>query len=204
MTSNEDPFDSLLSLEDDFYKDGYDLGVSDGQKAGLVEGRFFGFEKGFEKYAAMGRLHGKATVWAGRLPKSGSTTVDSVTQGPKGADPDQSNDNGKDTHDHGGETSHVTPLSGNPRLEAHIRTLYALTEPSSLSTENTEEAVSEFDDRLKRAEGKVKVIEKLIGEPSLTTDDMLGKTQSAASNDAKSKAKGDDSIEDISNLSVRR
>jgi len=33
-----------------------------------------------------------------------------------------------------------------------------------LSTENTEEAVSEFDDRLKRAEGKAKIIERLVGE----------------------------------------
>ena len=67
--ADSDPFDDLLSLEDKFYKEGYDLGVSDGERAGRVEGRLFGLEKGFEKYAAMGRLHGRAIIWAGRLPE---------------------------------------------------------------------------------------------------------------------------------------
>jgi hypothetical protein len=50
------------------------------------------------------------------------------------------------------------------RLERHLKVLHVLSESESLSTENTEEAVSEFDDRLKRAEGKAKIIERLVGE----------------------------------------
>jgi hypothetical protein len=55
-------------------------------------------------------------------------------------------------------------LSKSQRLERHLKVLHALSESESLSTENTEEAVSDFDDRLKRAEGKAKIIERLVGE----------------------------------------
>ena len=68
FTTEADPFDSLLSLEDKFYKEGYDLGVSDGTHAGLIEGRLFGLERGFEKYVSMGNLYGRAVIWTGRLP----------------------------------------------------------------------------------------------------------------------------------------
>ncbi|KAG7289765.1 hypothetical protein NEMBOFW57_006141 [Staphylotrichum longicolle] len=58
-------------------------------------------------------------------------------------------------------------LQGRPyggRLGKHIRTLYALVETESLSTENTDEAVDDFDDRLRRAQGRAKVIERMGGE----------------------------------------
>lgn len=65
----DDLFDSILHLEDDFYREGYALGEADGAPAGRLEGRAFGLEKGFEKYAEMGRLHGKAVIWASRLQR---------------------------------------------------------------------------------------------------------------------------------------
>jgi hypothetical protein len=49
--SNSDPFDSVLNLEDDLYTSAYALGAADGSRAGRVEGRIFGLEKGFEKFA---------------------------------------------------------------------------------------------------------------------------------------------------------
>merc|ERR1711964_315666 len=52
----------------------------------------------------------------------------------------------------------------NQRLAKHLKVLHALAESESLSTENTEEAVSDFDDRLKRAQGKAKIIERIVGE----------------------------------------
>ena len=163
-----DPFDDLLSLEDKFYKEGYDLGVSDGERAGRVEGRLFGLEKGFEKYAAMGRLHGRAIIWAGRLPE----VKDQADVGSTGGEEKivttsietLSAQGGQDEPASKGASCKVHNLPNNPRLEGHIRTLYALTEPGSLSTENSEDSVSDFDDRLKRAEGKMKIIEKLTGE----------------------------------------
>jgi hypothetical protein len=50
------------------------------------------------------------------------------------------------------------------RLRKHISTLYALAETESLSTENNDDAVSDFDDRLRRAQGRAKVIERMVGE----------------------------------------
>jgi len=55
-------------------------------------------------------------------------------------------------------------------LDKHVRTLYALSELESLSTQNIEDAVSEFDDRFKRAVAKVKVIESIVDEGHIDGD----------------------------------
>lgn len=220
MSNQEaDLFDSLLNLEETFYQEGYADGVADGERAGLVEGRIFGLEKGFEKYVRMGRLHGKAVVWAGRLPprpenetrpsdddRIHSTKIPGTTEIQEGdgetSPPLASSEEGQ-LPPAAIKASALKPLpflSDNPRLEKHIRTLYALVEPSSLSTTNSEEAVADFDDRLKRAEGKVKIIEKLIGElgdgETMRDGEQGGKISQ--------KSSGDGSIEDISSLRVRR
>ena len=205
--ADSDPFDDLLSLEDKFYKEGYDLGVSDGNRAGLVEGRLFGLEKGFEKYAAMGRLHGRAIIWAGRLPeiksqghveikgeerKNIATSIETMSTQVERDDPASERASRK-----------LHSLPANPRLESHIRTLYALTEPESLSTENNEDAVSDFDDRLKRAEGKIKIIERLTGE--LVSGQMSESSldEQGALQNVRTNKKGDGGIEDISSLHAR-
>ena len=166
---DDDLFDSLLGLEDQYYQEGYGLGIKDGTLAGLTEGRLFGLERGFEKYAAMGLLHGRSLVWAGRLPQPRAKANDDILS--------QASTiglvSGDQQHDvlpvHGGGTLPAlgTLNTGNARVEKHIRTLYALTETSSLSTVNDEASVSDFDDRLRRAQGKTKVIENSIGEASL-------------------------------------
>lgn len=135
--SQQDPFDALLSLEDQYYAEGHALGIADGSRAGRIEGRVFGLEKGFEKFLAMGHLHARAAVWASRLPSSREQNPSS---------------------------SSLPALSDNPRLAKHVSTLHALSEPASMSTQNDEDAVSEFDDRLKRAQAKAKVVEKMVGE----------------------------------------
>lgn len=206
--ADSDPFDDLLSLEDKFYKEGYDLGVSDGERAGRVEGRLFGLEKGFEKYAAMGKLHGRAMIWAGRLPeiksqidveshggekKNATTSIETLSAQSEQDDPASE-----------GASYKLHSLPTNPRLEAHIRTLYALTEPDSLSTENNEDSVSDFDDRLKRAEGKIKIIERSTGEMvpgEIPRESSLG--EQGALQNAKTNRKGDGGIEDISSLHAR-
>ncbi|KAH0372313.1 DUF1715-domain-containing protein, partial [Aureobasidium melanogenum] len=146
-----DDFDSLFNLEEEYYAEGYNLGVADGSRAGRIEGRLFGLEKGFEKFAAMGNLAGRNAVWEARISDQDSATEQSEFKLPK--------------------------LSGGARLQKHLQTLFALTEAESLSTENNEDSVSDFDDRLKRAEGKVKVIEKLVSEGPL----VLEASQPAAS-----------------------
>ena len=208
-TVEDDPFDSLLTLEDTFYKEGYDLGVSDGTRAGLIEGRLFGLEKGFEKYASMGKLYGRAVIWTGRLPISRDMSVpereDASAVNTKGIESPSVQETSRgdvqpQVAELPGRTS-VPGLAANKRLEKQIRTLYALTEPESLSTDNDENSVSEFDDRFTRAEGKVKVIEKVTGETTL--QDILGKSSSNASGlEAKHGTfkRGDGGIEDISSL----
>ncbi|KAF2405237.1 DUF1715-domain-containing protein [Trichodelitschia bisporula] len=134
----DDLFDDILNLEDRYYEEGYQEGVQDGSRAGRIEGRVFGLEKAFEKFVAVGALHGQACVWAVQ-----SSRVVSDSTAPA--------------------SSQLEALPSNPRLERHITALYALSEPESLSTQNTEEAVSDFDDRYKRAISKAKVIENIIG-----------------------------------------
>jgi len=145
-------FDDILGLEEKFYDDGYQQGMSDGVKAGRIEGRTFGLEKGFEKYIESGRLYGKSIVWANRSPQALESSVlqkESDAKSPDGSsNPDQK----------------LPQLSDHLRLAKHIKVLHALAESESLSTENSEEAVSDFDDRLKRAQAKVKIIERMTGE----------------------------------------
>ncbi|KAL9129200.1 MAG: hypothetical protein Q9175_007359 [Cornicularia normoerica] len=211
-TTEDDPFDSLLSLEDKFYKDGYDLGVADGKRAGLIEGRLFGLERGFEKYASMGKSYGRAVVWTRRLPISQDTPV-SDRQDASAEDTERNFKSRSVLESNGGVQPEVgnlprrmmiPGLPANTRLKKHIRTLYALSEPESLPANNDENSVSEFDDRFNRAEGKVKIIEKLTGETGL--QEILGHSPSNPSGleprDGKVK-RGDGGIEDISSLHAR-
>ncbi|KAA6410403.1 MAG: hypothetical protein FRX48_05824 [Lasallia pustulata] len=214
----DDPFDDLLGLEDKFYDEGYKLGVADGTQAGHVEGRLFGLEKGFERYRSMGKLHGRATVWASRLSHpqeleeqeaSSTTRVWEKGSNDYSPVPDPSDDAqlGGDRGDRGfpgperAGDSLLPVLPANPRIEKHIQTLYALVEPESLSTLNNEEAVSDFDDRLKRAQGKVKIIEKYIHEGSFDTTNRGSTVKHIA--EPTSSTDGNGSIEDITSLHAR-
>ncbi|KAF5005184.1 hypothetical protein FDECE_8357 [Fusarium decemcellulare] len=133
-----DPFEDVLNLEERFYSEGYQQGIKDGVQAGRIEGRSFGMQKGFEKFLESGRLASKAVVWANRMPP-------------------------KDEASASGESCTLPSLSRNSRLEKNINTLYALVEPDTLSTENSDEAVQDFDDRIKRAQGKAKIVERMTG-----------------------------------------
>jgi hypothetical protein len=140
-------FDEVLGLEEKFYHDGYRQGMADGVKAGRIEGRTFGLEKGFEKYVESGRLYGKSLVWANRIPQ---LPFQLKLESPHLEPPPSA--------------QKLPPLPDNQRLVKHLKVFHALAESESLSTENSEEAVSDFDDRFKRAQAKEKVIERLVGE----------------------------------------
>lgn len=170
----DDPFEHVFNLEDRFYQNGYKQGMEDGVKAGRIEGRSLGLEKGFAKFLESGRLHGKAIVWANRLPgvqanlPSGSQPIDShQPESSSEARRPGAEERGRHQDEQIGQDYQqggLPPFPPNQRLEKNITTLYALVEPDSLSTDNSDEAVDDFDDRLKRAEGKAKVIEKMVGE----------------------------------------
>ena len=158
-------FDEVLVLEESFYGDGYKQGFADGVSAGQVEGRTFGLEKGFEKYVESSRLHGKSLVWANRL--SSLQAAGRVSSENTGTSPDQVTPVAPPAQ----KTSVMPSLTDNARLAKHVKVLYALAESESLSTENTEDAVSDFDDRLRRAQAKAKIIERMVGEQKGTGDD---------------------------------
>ena len=208
MTSNtqDDPFNSLLTLEDKFYKEGYDLGVSEGSRAGLIEGRFFGLERGFEKYAFMGKLYGRAVIWTGRLQITQDNLV-SDGQDDIGADtertPERKGGSVKPEVQQSPGRTMAPRLPANMRLEKHVQTLYALTEPESLSSANDENSVSDFDDRFNRAKGKIKVIEKLTDETAPQESLVPSPSSSYGPKPKDVKAtRRDGAIEDISGLHV--
>ncbi|CAI4215722.1 unnamed protein product [Parascedosporium putredinis] len=128
---SEDLFDDALTIEDDLYKRGYNQGYEDGERAGKIEGRSFGLAKGFEKFAESGRLYGRAVVWANRLP-SAAATAGIGSEGKQQA------------------PSKMPPLPDNARLTKNIESVHALMEPATLPTENSDDAVQDFDDRFKR------------------------------------------------------
>jgi hypothetical protein len=167
MQSNT--FDEILGLEEQFYHDGLQQGLADGIKAGQIEGRTFGLEKGFEKYIESGKLYGKSLVWSNRIPASQASLA--------AKDRQQRASNTASKPDEEKRINNVLPsLPQNQRLSKHLKVLHALSESESLSTENTEEAVSDFDDRLKRAEGKAKIIERMVGECREEVDGGVGLT----------------------------
>ncbi|KAL8842792.1 MAG: hypothetical protein Q9176_002428 [Flavoplaca citrina] len=166
-----DPLDELLDLENTFYKEGYDLGIQDGNRTGRIDGRLFGLTSAFEKYSTMGTLHGRSVIWSARLsaPPLRSEQEDSANDRGALATDGHSIGSPKSHNEAGPASTSSSSLPREPhnsRLQKHIRTVYALTEPASISTDNTEEAVSDFNDRLKRAEGKAKIIEKSFDEES--------------------------------------
>jgi len=181
-----DPFESLFGLEQRYYSEGYELGQADGSRAGRIEGRIFGYEKGFEKFAAMGILHGRAIIWASRI----RPTHHSRAEHDGGVRLDL-HSNATANQGESSTQSHTLPtLPENSRLEKHVQVLYALAEPASLSTQNSEDAVSDFDDRFKRAQAKAKVIEKIIGEPSIETPTTDSGSNAHAVQDRNVKLKG--------------
>lgn len=176
-----DPFEDILNLEEEFYSTGYDQGLSDGITAGRIEGRTFGLEKGFEKYLEMGRLHGKSIVWVNRIPSLQKPKIPTISK--KSEVKQENQETGEPSHD-----SKLPELSKNERLAKHVKVFYALAEAESLSTENSEEAVGDFDDRFQRAVAKAKIIEKMVGESG-------GKVGG--------KSSGDGAIEDVSVMKAR-
>lgn len=142
----DDLFDGALSLEENLYTEGYERGVADGARAGKLEGRSVGMGKGFEKFVESGRLYGRSVVWANRLPSTAPSKGSEQEAGREGAAAEE-----------------LPPLPQNSRLAKNVETIHALTEPGTLSTENSDEAVQDFDDRLRRAQGKVRVVERVIG-----------------------------------------
>ena len=149
--NQEDPFESLLSLESQYHHEGRTLGLAEGEASGRIEGRVFGLEKSFEKFIELGALGGRGAVWSARLPESSASSF-SASAGQIEVGKEDSSRLG------------VLPGSGSERLVRHIRRLVELTDAEDVSRENSEEGVQDFDDRLREAKAKGVLIERLVGE----------------------------------------
>ncbi|KAI1462526.1 DUF1715-domain-containing protein [Annulohypoxylon moriforme] len=177
MSSEDDPFDfdEVLNLEEKYYKEGYDEGYKDGAEAGRTEGRSVGMKKGFEKFVEAGRLQGRAIVWANRIPNLrkqsalNKNSQDSQQQTPL-QEPSSSSQGEKKPEDEAGTGAESEPpqrlpdLNSNARLEKNVTMLYGLVEPGTFSTKNDDESVNDFDSRMKGAQGRLKMIERAVGE----------------------------------------
>lgn len=152
-----DPFDDVLNLEDQYYDQGYKQGYDDGFQAGKVEGRSVGLKTGYEKFFEAGRLQSKAVVWANRIPNLQKTSDESMHE-------QAESENGGQKKETSEVKSRLPTLNANQRLEKNVTSLYALVEPGTLSTDNDDEAVGDFDDRFKRAQGKLKIVERIVNE----------------------------------------
>ncbi|KAK6432579.1 hypothetical protein LTR95_011248 [Oleoguttula sp. CCFEE 5521] len=149
---DDDPFAPLLSLESSFYDEGYALGHAEGSTSGRIEGRLFGLSRGFEKFEEMGRLQGQACVWSARLEDVKSS----------------------DANDACGSGGVLMPIKAAERVRKQVRRLGELTDPEAVSTENSEEGVADFDERLKEARAKGVVISRMLGESATATDQSRG------------------------------
>lgn len=149
-------FDELLGLEDSFYKEGYETGLADGAYAGHVEGKLFGIEKGYEKALELGKLHGRAIVWQIRLQHNESKSNLSTH-----LDPNQSS--------FVSEHLYESTLAKNSRVSKHIDGLLTATSQTNLAMDNSDTAVTEFDEKILRAQAKAKVVAAIAGE-SLQSD----------------------------------
>ena len=191
--------ESLLDLEEEFYKEGYDLGAVDGAQAGYTEGSVFAVEKGFEKFVEIGRLYGKALVWTQRLADSkaskplGTNSDDILTDTISRKDLDASLDPSV--------CAEMATLPPSARLAKNLDILLELVDSASLAMANTEEAVTDVDERLKGAVIKAKLIQRALGEREDTADIHPGAKDTPAG--AATSGDGTGSIEDISSLSIR-
>lgn len=191
--------ESLLDLEEEFYQEGYNLGVSDGAKAGYTEGSVFAVEKGFEKFLELGRLYGKALVWAQRLAdsKPSGNFNNGLSRSESSEKPQEYRPQEEQLTLKPSVCTEMSSFPPSSRLAKNIDTLLELVDPASLPMQNTEEAVTDVDERLKGAIVKAKLIQRALGEKEDTSDVHPDAKATQTAGD------GTGSIEDISALNIR-
>lgn len=190
---NGDLLDSVLDLEDASYQAGFDEGQADGVEAGYTEGRVFGIEKGYQKGLEMGKLHGRALMLNACLSHPNPIPKHATDQTPVAPATATVSESKTDKDN----TVPFAALPENPRLKKHVETLLKLTDPNTLSAENSELAVEDFDGRLKKAIAKAKIIDKLIAEP-------YNMISGEATNSKAQPPAGTGNIEELSSLAASR
>jgi hypothetical protein len=155
-----DPFDEILELEDGFYKEGFEAGVTDSEYAGLIEGKVFGIEKGYEKALEIGKARGRALVWQRRLDQDFGGKTENMSS-TNGQDSTQSLISGTGLS---GVVSTLAPIASNARLKKHIDFLLSVTDSDSIAKDNSDDSVGEMDERITKVGTRMKMISKMVGE----------------------------------------
>lgn len=70
-SSQDHPFDPLLSLETSFYQSGFNSGLPHGELHGLIEGRELGRDKAWELWEEIGYDEGAGRFWSAVLQQNG-------------------------------------------------------------------------------------------------------------------------------------
>jgi len=196
---DSDFLDGLLQLEDEFYNEGYKLGVTDGAQAGYAEGSVFAIEKGFEKLLEFGRLYGKGLVWAQRLAVPEQDQVIKATQYGDEVPANIVSGDAEELFVEPAVCREMPCVPKGTRLQKNVRVLLEQVDPATLSLDNTPDAISEVEERLKGAVLKTKLIQRAFGERETASDNPH--LQSAK--DTQTSGDGSGSIEDSSSLRVR-
>ena len=144
-----DGLDDLMEMEAGFYDEGYKAGVEDGTQAGLIEGKLFGIQKGYEKALELGKLRGRAMVWSSRFSEK-SQTVHASSQ---------------DEHDMSSVAASLPRFENSERLKKQVEALQQLVNADRLDASNSDEAVAAFDELMIKVRNKAKVISNITGEP---------------------------------------
>ncbi|KAK9372652.1 DUF1715-domain-containing protein [Lipomyces chichibuensis] len=136
MDAEDDLFNSLLTIESSFYQQGYNEGLNDGLRSGTSEGTQFGLQTGFQRFVSVGILQGRCRVWKELSSRTNSSSI---------------------------TADDVVPLGGG-RSTKQLQVLTELV--TGIPTENTEDAVDEYENRLKRAKARAKVVARLLKDPT--------------------------------------
>ena len=154
----DDLLGDLLELEDGFHKEGFEAGVADSAYAGMLEGKVFGIEKGYDKALELGKLNGRALVWQRRQQGTAPYASDKPSQ-------TTSDDQPASSPTLGDALQAMDGLAKNARLVKHIESLIALSDTRNVPNDNSDESVSHVEDAISKSKAKAKMVALAAGEP---------------------------------------
>ena len=143
LPDTHDPFDDILSPEEDFYAQGFAQGLADGRTAGRAEGLDLGLRTGITKARELGRLRGRLAVWQQRRKH----------QAPAG-------DLGQQLHSPKQQQQQQQQQQSS--LDRQLQELETLLQ--KVHTQNTAEEVQRLEEQVRKAGKKAEVVARLLGE----------------------------------------
>lgn len=154
----DDLLGDVLELEDGFYNEGFEAGVADSAYAGMLEGKVFGIEKGYDKALELGKLNGRALVWQRRQQSTAQDAAEKpshTTSGGTSASQSTLDD----------ALQAMNGLGTTSRLVKQIETLMTLSDTKNVPNDNSDASVSQVEDAIAKSKAKAKIVAVAAGEP---------------------------------------